>query len=443
MKMQCALIIDDEPGIRELLALNLKSINIDSVRVGTLREAREALDIGAFSLCLTDMRLPDGNGLEWVGWCQEHYPNMPIAILTAYGNMQDAIQALKSGAFDFLTKPVDVNILRATVKNAIGTLNAVNLEEGQLIGESPAMRQLCADIQKLARSQAPVHILGESGVGKELAARMIHSSSARANGKFVPVNCAAIPAELLESEFFGHVKGGFTGAIGDKLGLFQSASGGTLFLDEVAELPQYMQVSLLRAIQEKSVRPVGSEREITVDVRLVSATNQDLKQLVKQGKFRHELYYRIDVISLEVPPLRTHADDIPLLARHIAGKIAATNAFPCPDIDEEAMALLKAYPWPGNVRELENVLERTLAFSSGARVTASTLKLPENDPSIQRDVQENLEEKLLDTERKEILDALEHVRWNRTAAARKLGLSLRALRYRLEKLGLSGTRKKE
>ena len=430
-----ALIIDDEPDIRELLEMSLRSLEIDCVCVGDLRQARQQLEKEKFSLCLTDMRLPDGDGLEMVRYCQERYPAMPIAVLTAYGNMEFAIQALKSGAFDFLSKPVDVNILRTTIRHALGVHRLPVAGEQDLIGDSPGMRELRETVHKLGRSQAPVHIYGESGTGKELVARMIHATSVRAKGVFLPVNCAAIPAELLESEFFGHVKGSFTGAVADKEGLFQAASGGTLFLDEVAELPQYMQVKLLRVIQEKSVRPVGARQEFPVDARVLSATNQDLQSMVRQGKFRQELYYRINVINLRVPPLRERKEDIPSLAAHMLEKISSAESIPCPRLEPEAVRELQACDWAGNVRELENVLERAVALGASERIRADQLRLPE--PLESGDGENgNLEQLLSDVEKKRILKALEETRWNRTAAAKKLGMSLRALRYRLQKFGL-------
>lgn len=423
------LIVDDERDIRDLLKATLSRPGVSCVCADDLGSARRALERQEFSLCLTDMRLPDGDGLELVRHCQEQYPTMPIAVLTAHGSMESAIQALKSGAFDFLSKPVDISLLRTIVNNALQSRRASTSALRGLVGDSQPLCALRDIIDKLARSQAPVIIYGESGTGKELVARTIHARCPRAERAFVPVNCAAIPNELLESEFFGYVKGSFTGALRDAPGLFRAADGGTLFLDEVAELPQHMQVKLLRAIQEKAVRPVGGKEEIKVDVRLLSATNQDLLQLVDSGRFRHDLYYRIHVVTLEVPPLRERCDDIPMLVEHIlVNNLGVQGRTLSPD----ALARLQEYDWPGNIRELENTLERAVALSTEDVITVDALQLPRR-PAQEGD---DLEHFLSVVEGKRIQEALTRAQGNRSRAAALLGVSLRSLRYRLKKLGL-------
>ena len=365
-----ALIVDDERDIRELLVLTLGRMGLQVDTAANLTEARELLAGNRYDLCFTDMRLPDGNGIELVGEIARRYPQTPVAMITAFGSMDLAVEALKAGAFDFVSKPVDINVLRGLVRHALELNNSDRPkppppppEANRLLGQSPAMATLRATIAKVSRSQAPVYILGESGVGKELVAHTIHEQGARAAGPFVPVNCGAIPAELMESEFFGHRKGSFTGAHADKPGLFQAANGGTLFLDEVAELPLPMQVKLLRAIQEKSVRPVGAANEIAVDVRILSATHKDLSDLVADGRFRHDLYYRINVIELRVPPLRERTEDLPQLATAILQRLSAGQGRAMPDLTPAAQAALAGYGFPGNVRELENILERAMALA--------------------------------------------------------------------------------
>jgi two-component system response regulator PilR (NtrC family) len=445
MKTPCALIIDDEPDIRELLEITLKRMEVQCRCAGNLAGARELLKQQNFDICLTDMRLPDGDGVEFVDYIQNHYPNMPTAVITAHGNMETAIQALKSGAFDFLTKPVDLVSLRTLVNSAL-RLNKGQTESGHaFIGDGEATRNIRNTISKLARSQAPVYISGESGTGKELVARMIHEQGPRATNPFVPVNCGAIPHDLMESEFFGHKKGSFTGAVTEKEGLFQAAQGGTLFFDEIAELPLHMQVKLLRAIQEKSIRPVGANREVAVDVRILSATHTSLSDLVRAGKFRQDLYYRINVIELHIPPLRERKNDLPLLTAHILQSYAEESGMQMPELSADARTALEAYHFPGNIRELENILHRAITLCDGKIITANDLQLPRSsddiaDESRNNMVQENktaaLDSYLGDIERQTILEALEKTRWNKTAAARQLGITLRALRYRLEKLGL-------
>ena len=444
-----ALIVDDEPDIRELLELTLGRMNIETQAAADLGEARELLSQYKFDLCLTDMKLPDGNGVELVEHIQTNYPKTPVAVITAHGNMEWAIKALKAGAFDFVSKPVDLQILRNLVNTALKVseshpqLDRRSREE--LLGDSPLMQQTRSTIAKVARSQAPVYVSGESGTGKELVARLIHSKGPRANHPFIPVNCGAIPDELMESEFFGHKKGSFTGAMADKPGLFQAADGGTLFLDEVADLPLHMQVKLLRAIQEKAIRPVGEANEQSVDVRILSATHKDLGQLVEEGKFRQDLFYRINVIQLPVPALRERIEDIPVLTEHALQKLAKQMKLEKPVLSPEAMDSLSQYPFPGNVRELENILERAMTLCENNTIQAQDLHLPEQSlganqippmPGPLDSGQIHLEDHLGEIEKHEILKALEQTRHNKTAAAKLLGLSFRALRYRLKKLGL-------
>jgi two-component system response regulator PilR (NtrC family) len=417
-----ALIVDDEPDIRELLEITLRRMDIGSQVAANLAEARSQLARRRFDLCLTDMRLPDGDGLDLVSHIQQSHATLPVAVITAHGSMEAAIEALKRGAFDFITKPVDLNVLRGLVSTALKVSQQYPEPTRELIGESQAMRDTRTTIAKLARSQAPVYISGESGTGKELVARMIHEQGPRAGQDFVPVNCGAIPQDLIESELFGHKKGSFTGAAADKPGLFQTAHGGTLFLDEVAELPLHLQVKLLRAIQEKAIRPVGSQKEVPVDVRILSATHKDLGALVAAGQFRQDLFYRINVIELHVPALRERPEDIAPLVEHILGRLADTTEIRNPVLDEAARGALERYGFPGNVRELENILERALTLCEGSVIREADLRLPR--PADAGD------------EKARILAALERTRWNRTAAARMLGMSLRALRYRLDKLGI-------
>jgi len=449
MNNPLALIVDDEPDIRELLEITLGRMKIDCRSAEDLRAARQLLESERFDLCLTDMRLPDGNGIELVESISRHYPELPVAVITAHGNMDSAVQALKAGAFDFVSKPVDLGMLRNLVNTALKLerSSATKTKPGgtgrksELLGKSPAAEQIRTLIRKLARSQAPVFISGESGTGKELAARQIHQQSPRADHNFIAVNCGAIPQELMESEFFGHIKGSFTGAISDKQGLFQAANGGTLFLDEVADLPLNMQVKLLRAIQEKSIRPVGAQKEMPVDVRITSATHKDLADLVENGNFRQDLFYRINVIELAIPTLRERKDDIPLLADMMLGRIAAHSSCAKPRIDRDALKALLRYSFPGNIRELENILERAVALCENETITLEDLLIPAdagaesvNELSVDPDIP--LEAHLEQVERKMITTALEATHWNKTAAAKRLGISFRALRYKLDKLGM-------
>ncbi|MHC8288854.1 sigma-54-dependent transcriptional regulator [Pseudomonas sp. XS1P51] len=438
---QKVLIVDDEPDIRELLEITLGRMKLDTFSARNLAEAQALLTRETFDLCLTDMRLPDGTGLELVQHIQQRYPQVPVAMITAYGSLETAINALKAGAFDFLTKPVDLTRLRELVTSALRMPVPGGVIDRRLLGNSLPMRHLRKHIGKLARSQAPVYISGESGSGKELVARLIHEQGPRANQPFIPVNCGAIPTELMESEFFGHRKGSFSGAIEDKPGLFQAANGGTLFLDEVADLPLAMQVKLLRAIQEKAVRSVGGQQEIVVDVRILCATHKDLDAEVAAERFRQDLYYRLNVIELRVPPLRERRDDIESLASHVLKRLAADTGQPAAKLHPQALDALKSYRFPGNVRELENVLERAHTLCENKQIEASDLRLIEGNCTAESGAPDltqidNLEDYLENVERKIILQALEETRWNRTAAAQRLNLSFRSMRYRLKKFGL-------
>ncbi|HEX8756607.1 MAG TPA: sigma-54 dependent transcriptional regulator, partial [Steroidobacteraceae bacterium] len=375
------LIVDDEPDLLELVSLTLSRMNLRTRTAPDVTTARKLLKSEAFDLCLTDMRLPDGDGLDLVAWIQENRATVPVAVITAHGNVESAVRALKLGAFDFVSKPLDLGVLRKLVGSAIrlaagaSSDGSADLTGARLIGHSPVMEQLREMISRVSRSQAPVHIFGESGTGKELVARMIHESGARREGPFVAVNCGAIPTELMESELFGHKRGSFTGAVADKKGLVQTAEGGTLFLDEVADLPLHMQVKLLRVVQEKTVRPVGESREETVDVRILSATHKNLSELVAQGLFREDLFYRINVIELRVPALRERPEDIPDIAQAILERLGRRSGLQPPRLAEDALELLSSYPFPGNVRELENVLERALTLCVGGVITAEHVKL--------------------------------------------------------------------
>lgn len=452
------LIIDDEADIRELLEISLGRINIPTVSCETVNQAKEILDEQNedLSLCLTDMRLPDGSGLDVIRFLGEKHPHIPVAVITAYGNTDLAVESLKAGAFDFVSKPLDLQRLRELVNTALklptyDTASEPSTDEPRLLGSSPAMQDLRSKISRVARSQAPVFISGESGSGKELVARLIHEQGARADGPFIAVNCGAIPGELMESEFFGHRKGSFTGAIEDKKGLFQAARGGTLFLDEIADLPLAMQVKLLRSIQEKKVRPVGQEQEVAIDVRILSATHKDLVEAVREEQFRQDLYYRINVIELKVPPLRDRGEDVGLLTEAILKKLSAEWQMPLPHLDESAQSALAGYAFPGNVRELENILERAIALCESDTILLQHLQLPtlqeaggataSREPASLDGAPPDLggnsmEEYLTGVEKNLILQALEETGWNRTAAAKKLGLTFRSLRYRLKKLGL-------
>ena len=440
------LIVDDEDDIRELLELSLLRLGLASDGAASLAEARRLLGEKRYRLCLTDMRLPDGDGLELVHYTAENVRDLPVAVITAFGSMDNAVTALKAGAFDYLSKPVSIDQLRALVRSVFSLSSKTDEGERKdstsLIGESPAMVQVRSLIEKLARSQAPVFISGESGSGKERAARMIHELGPRAAAPFVAVNCGAIPENLMESEFFGARKGAFTGADADREGFFQAAHGGTLFLDEVGDLPLPMQVKLLRAIQEKKFRRLGDTAETAVDVRILSATHQNLKAMVDAARFRQDLFYRLNVIELRMPALRERSEDIPQLAEVLLARLAEASGLPAVRLSDDALQALKAYAFPGNVRELENVLERALALCSGDAIGADDLLL---DPS---DIGEAshaapetpggapLQDYLDRVERHVIEDALEKTGGNRTAAARALGVTFRSLRYRLERLGI-------
>lgn len=473
-----ALIIDDEADIRALIALSLDRIGLDTHTAGNLEEAENLLQTYRFDVCLTDMKLPDGNGVDFVSRVHELQPELPVAVITAHGNMNAAVDAMKNGAFDFVSKPVDITLLRNLVTQALKVRKATGAEShssalrsdaadtdqtntatlaqlsgrrieenvvdeqlgsGRLIGQSAPMQALRSLIAKVARTNAPVWITGESGTGKELIARLIHDNGPRAGAPFVAINCGAIPSELMESELFGHRKGSFTGAHSDHDGLFKRAQGGTLFLDEVAELPLHMQVKLLRAIQERSVRPVGSSEELSVDARILSASHKDLALEVELGRFRHDLYYRLNVICIESPSLRQRPDDVVDIARHILQSIHGTDKLHGPSsLTPAAEEALFRYAFPGNVRELENILERAVALSDGGGIDASDLRIEMAGISEET----RLAIQLTDTvgrpanERDHILEILKKTRWNRKAAAEKLGMSYRQLRYRIQQYGI-------
>ena len=432
------LVVDDEADIRELIDLTLARMGLSAECVGSVAEARAALAVESFQLCLTDMRLPDGEGLDIVRLIGEQHAQTPVAVITAFGSAENAVAALKAGAFDYLAKPVGLEQLRALVKSALRLPDAVRESDAalqSLVGESPSMLQVRLMIEKLARSQAPIYISGESGSGKELAARLIHTRSARSAGAFVPVNCGAIPDNLMESEFFGYRKGAFTGADSDREGFFQAASGGTLFLDEVADLPLPMQVKLLRAIQEKRVRKLGSVVEEVVDVRIICATHRNLRDLVEKGTFRQDLYYRLNVIELRMPPLRERLEDIAPLVDAILRRLTAEVP---PKLSVAALKALGFYAFPGNVRELENILERAIALHSGEQIELEDLQLEPEEVAggaLGRG-SETLDDYLNRLERQAILEALQKTEGNRTAAARLLGVTFRSMRYRLERLGI-------
>jgi two-component system response regulator PilR (NtrC family) len=437
------LIVDDEADIRELLDMTLARMGLECDSAASVAEARQLLREKSYQLCLTDMRMPDGDGLELVREIEAHYPTLPVAVITAYGSMENAVQALKAGAFDYLAKPVSLAQLRTLVKTALAVPESKPNEGArplELLGRSPPIVQVRELIAKVARSDAPVYISGESGSGKELAARLIHRGSRRHDRPFVAVNCGAIPENLMESEFFGYRKGAFTGAESEREGFFHVADGGTLFLDEVADLPLAMQVKLLRAIQEKRVRRVGATSEEPVNVRIVCATHQNLRQLVEQGRFRQDLFYRLNVIEIHMPALRECREDIPALAQRILARLAAAAGCVAPALTPRALEALVAYDFPGNVRELENILERALALHGGDVIDSDDLQL---QPPLALAAEAGgcggkpLQEYLDELERQAILDALQKTRYNRTAAARLLGVTFRSLRYRMQRLGLN------
>jgi two-component system response regulator PilR (NtrC family) len=447
MSPPVVLVVDDEPDLLELVTLTLSRMRVETRTAPTIATARQLLNAQSFDLCLTDMRLPDGNGLDLVAWIQENHAAVPVAVISAHGNVESAVRALKLGAFDFVSKPLDLGVLRKLVGSALKLrpgadgATTLSMQGPRLLGRSAAMQQLREMIARVARSQAPVHIFGEAGTGMVLVAQLIPERGARREGSFVPVNCGAIPTELMESELFGHKRGSFTGAVADKKGLIQNAEGGTLFLDEIADLPLHMQVKLLRVVQEKSVRPLGETREESVDVRILSATHKNLADLVAEGRFREDLFYRINVIELRVPPLRERREDIPDLAEVILRRLARRMDTEAPALDEAALTLLANYAFPGNVRELENILERALTLCTGDVISAEQLRVrgevrtgPETAP--QPADSDALGARLEDIERDAIVKALEKTRYNKTAAAKLLGMSFRALRYRIKKLGI-------
>lgn len=457
------LIIDDEPDIRQLLSLTIERMGYIAHAVENIASAKLALEKKWFQLCLSDLKLPDGSGLDIVKFIQAEYSQTPVVVITAFGSMDIAVDAMKYGAFDFINKPVDLNKLRALIDNALNTNQQIQQKQSltEIIGKSPSILSLKDRIIKVSRSQAPVFINGESGSGKELVARAIHRLSSRNDQAFIAVNCGAIPKELMESEFFGHVKGSFSGATHNKEGLFQAANKGTLFLDEVADLPLDMQVKLLRAIQEKMIRPVGSHQEIAIDIRILSATHKDLAKQVQKGDFRNDLYYRINVIDLIVPPLRERTEDIPQLVQIILQRIALKNHFDSLVINKNALLALQRFSFPGNVRELENILERASALCENFQIEEEDLLLNEELKQTSHQIvegevkvepkpihqntdatptfdpnQESIDHYIESIEKKIILDTLEKNRWNRTHAAKLLGITFRSLRYRLKKLGI-------
>lgn len=442
------LIVDDEKDITELLTLSLSRMEIDTFCAHSLSDALALLNQQTFDLCLTDMNMPGGSGLDLVEHIQKHNTHLPVAVITAHASAENAVCALKAGAFDYLAKPISLKQLKSVIAFALKQNQpaAPSNSPIQMIGASAEIQQVKSLITKLARSQAPVYISGESGTGKELAAKCIHAQSARAEGPFIAVNCGAIPENLMESELFGHKKGAFTGAHQDNLGLFQAANGGTLFLDEVADLPLAMQVKLLRVIQEKKVRMLGEAAETAVDVRIISATHKDLSTLMDQGKFRQDLYYRLNVIQLNIPSLHERIEDVPLLAEHLINKLAdKLQLATLPSIHKSALTALKQYRFPGNVRELENLLERALALCEDNTITVDDLwfsdagHTPDTTtatPSTQQS-ELPLPDYLEQIEKQAIVQALEQTRFNKTAAAKVLGVSFRTLRYKLDKLGIN------
>ena len=453
---QRVLVIDDEPDIRELLELTLLRMGLDTATAGTVKEGLLAIQEFHPDLCLTDMKLPDGTGFDVVRYIQRDFPHIPVAVITAFGSMEAAVEALKAGAYDFVSKPVDLVKLRDLVqtalklsqKSAIST-SPENTDDtndiSPIIGKSLAIQQLKGTISKLARSQAPVFIYGASGTGKELVAKQIHQQSPRSSGAFVPVNCGAIPESLMESEFFGHKKGSFTGAIEDKKGLFQAAHHGTLFLDEVADLPLSMQVKLLRAIQEKAVKSVGGVEEVAIDTRILSATHKNLEEEVEKGRFRQDLYYRLNVIKIDVPSLQERGDDILLLAEFFLELIAERWQLPKASLSSRSIEVLSKYSFPGNVRELENILERACTLSDGEFIEPDDLQLSKAVTEMRRSVTDSAfvppsigtsPDRSPRNEKEEIIQALNHTRWNRTAAAKTLGMTFRQLRYRIKKYDL-------
>jgi two-component system response regulator PilR (NtrC family) len=441
MSRQRVLIVDDEPDIRELLEITLLRMGLDTRSAEDYRNATRLLNEETFDLCLTDMKLPDGDGIALVEYIQQQFPNIPAAVITAHGSIDLAIKAMKSGAFDFVSKPVSLDTLRNLIEKALTLpstaqqVSSSSESKYQIIGETAIVVELKRSIAKFARSQAPVFIQGQSGTGKELVARQIHLQGARGEAPFIAVNCGAIPSELMESEFFGHLKGSFTGATSDNEGLFKAAHGGTLFLDEIADLPLSMQVKLLRVIQEKTVRPVGAQREENIDVRIISASHKDLEAMVQDGLFRQDLYYRINVIGVLVPPLSERSADIAQLTRHIIDKINNENSSKN-KLSDAALQTLMKYPFPGNVRELENILERATALCENDEILVEDLQIPDIDITADK-FATSLSTLTENIEKEQIAQALEQCRWNQSATARALGITLRQLRYKIDKLGLN------
>ncbi len=449
------LVVDDEADIRELLVLTLMRMGVESDTASSCAEAFDRLKEKSYDLCLTDMRLPDGEGLSVLRHIAESHGNTPVAVITAYGSTDNAVAALKAGAFDYLSKPIQLKQLREVITSALKlpgaapvTRRAGSGERAErsgddlprLLGESGPIHRAREMIGKLARSQAPVFISGESGSGKEVAARLIHSGSARRESQFVAVNCGAIPENLMESEFFGHRKGAFTGADSDREGFLHAAQGGTLFLDEVGDLPLAMQVKLLRVIQDKKVRKLGDTVEEPVDFRIISATHKNLTEKVASGEFRQDLFYRLNVIELKMPSLREIPEDIPLMVTALLERLGQNNGGIGPALSKEAMSALSGYDFPGNVRELENILERAVALCDGAVIKEPDLHLTEGrEPIASQGGSERtlpLHEFLDQIERDQIMKALEKTRYNKTAAAKVLGITFRSLRYRLDRLGI-------
>ena len=447
IKKPTCLIVDDETDIRELLVMTLERMDIETYSACCVEEAKTLLADRPYGLCITDMQMPDGTGLDLLQYISEFHPGLPVAVITAHGSAENAVSALKSGAFDYLSKPISLKQLRPVVESALKLTAQTEQSHPntlEMIGNSEQIKHVRMMIEKLARSQAPVYISGESGSGKELAAKLIHKNSSRADDAFIAVNCGAIPENLMESEFFGYKKGAFTGAGQDKDGMFQAANGGTLFLDEVADLPLLMQVKLLRAIQEKKVRMVGSTTEETVDVRIISATHKNLAEMMDNGQFRKDLYYRLNVIQLKMPSLRDRPVDIPLIADVLLNRLCTHQQASVPKIDEAALVYISRLPFPGNVRELENMLERALALCDGKVITIKDL-MTEDDTATrfmsgefdQLAEELTLTDYLENVEKKAIIQALNKTNHNKTAAAKLLGVTFRTLRYRLAKLGLS------
>ena len=440
MSKQRVLIVDDEPDIRELLEITLLRMGLEARSAEDYSSATRLLNEEEFDLCLTDMKLPDGDGIALVEFIQQEFPNLPAAVITAHGSIDLAIKAMKSGAFDFVSKPVSLDTLRNLIEKALTLPSSAQQVSSsaeskyQIVGDTAVVAELRRSISKFARSQAPVFIQGQSGTGKELVARQIHLQGSRGEAPFIAINCGAVPSELMESEFFGHLKGSFTGATSDSEGLFRAANGGTLFLDEIADLPLSMQVKLLRVIQEKTVRPVGSQQEENIDVRIITATHKDLDSMVQEGLFRQDLYYRINVIGVTVPPLSERSEDIVQLTDHIVDKLNRENGSNN-KLNKTALQVLMKYTFPGNVRELESILERATALCENDEILIGDLQIPDNDTATDKS-QTSLGTMTENMEKEQITQTLEENRWNQSATARALGITLRQLRYKIEKLEL-------